>query len=151
MTLVGEDPDRLAEGRELEYRDERRAGNARVLRVAASRRRPHGLLVRFEGVDSREQAQRLTGGELWVRFDPAEVAPGEYYAHQLEGLRVRTVGGVEVGRIAGVIFGPGRAFLEVRDPGGATRLVPFHEDIVKTVDEAGGLVTIDPPEGLLEL
>jgi ribosomal 30S subunit maturation factor RimM len=30
-------------------------------------------------------------------------------------------------------------------------LVPFHPDIVKSVDLAQGKVLIDPPEGLLEL
>jgi 16S rRNA processing protein RimM len=150
VALVGDDPGRVSEGRELWF--EKGVGLPRLLRVASRRGRPERPLVRFEGVETREQAEALAGGELSVRFDPADLAAGEYYAHQLEGLRVATAAGVEVGRVAGVVFGPGRAFLEVAAAGRKSALlVPFHGDIVLAVDLDRSLVTIDPPPGLLDL
>jgi 16S rRNA processing protein RimM len=150
VQLVGDDPERMAPGRELWF--EKPGAPGRVLRVASRRAQPKRYLIRFEGIECREHAEPLTGGDLSVPFDPADLAEGEYYAHQLEGLAVRDVRGESVGRVAAVAFLPGRVFLEVEQEGRpGTRLVPFHGDIVKSVDLARGQVTIDPPKGLLEL
>jgi 16S rRNA processing protein RimM len=150
VRMIGDDPDRLTPGRELWL--EKPGVPERVLRVGSRRGAPGRLLVCFDGVTTREQAQALTGGDLSVEFDAADAREGEFYAHQLQGLSVRTVTGASVGRVAGVAFLPGRDFLEVEQEGRpGTRLIPFHGDIVKSVDLARGQVTIDPPEGLLEL
>jgi 16S rRNA processing protein RimM len=120
--------------------------------VASRRGAPDRPILRFEGFESIEEAETLAGGELSVAFDPSDAAAGEYYANQLQGLAVRTLAGEAVGRVRDVAFLPGRAFLEVEREGReATLLVPFHSDIVKSVDLARGQVTIDPPAGLLEI
>ena len=150
VQLVGDDPERLAPKREVWFEKEGAPG--RLLKVVSRRSQPKRLLVRFEGVETREEAERMTGGELFVRFDPADLGTRQYYPHQLEGLRVLSLAGESLGRVVGVVFGPGREFLEVGEGGRpGTRLVPFHGDIVKAVDLADGSVTIDPPEGLLDL
>ncbi|MFN2433658.1 MAG: ribosome maturation factor RimM [Gemmatimonadota bacterium] len=150
VALLGDDPTRLTPGRELRF--ERPGEEPRTLRVASSRPQQKRLLVRFEGIATREEAERLAGGELSVPFDPSDLGEGEYYPHQLEGLRVVTVQGQEVGRVAGLIFGPGRIFLELaREERSGTALIPFHPDIVKAVDVPAGSLTIDPPDGLLDL
>jgi 16S rRNA processing protein RimM len=151
LRLVGDDPARIEAGREMWF--EKAGEQARTVRVATSRPGPRGYLVLFEGVETREQAESLAGGELSVAFDPADLASGEFYAHQLEGLGVETVGGEPLGRVTGVVFAPGRVFLEVAGAEARRQalLIPFHGDIVKEVDLAGGRVIVDPPEGLLEL
>lgn len=150
VVVIGDDPARLAPGRELWF--ERGSEAPRLLRVASCRAQPPRLLVKFEGIETPEAAEPLAGGDLSVRFDPSLLSSGEFYAHQLEGLDVVTLDARRVGRVAGVLFAPGRQLLEVREEGRpGTRLVPFHGDIVKAVDLAGRVVTIDPPEGLLDL
>ena len=151
VVVVGDDPGRLAPGREVWVEPAGGAPGARALRVVESRPQRDRLLVRFAGIASREDAERLAGGDLSVPFDPAGLAAGEYYPNQLEGLRVRTTTGELVGTVARVLFLPGRPLLEVDSGRGATRLVPFHPEFVREVDLAGGALTIDPPEGLLEL
>lgn len=151
MRLVGDDPARIAAGRDVWF--EKAGEETRTVCIAESRPGPRGYLLRFEGVETREQAERLAGADLSVPFDPSDLAGGEFYAHQLEGLTVVTTAGETLGRVAGVVFAPGRVFLELgrveaRQQG---LLIPFHGDIVKEVDLAGGRVTVDPPEGLLEL
>lgn len=147
---LGDEPGRMAAGCELFF--EKAGAGPRLLRVASSRSQPKRLLLRFEGFETREEATSLIGGDLSVPFDPGRLAPGQYYPHQLEGLEVRTIGGESVGRVAGVVFGPGAELLEVRREGRqAPLLIPFHGDIVSHVDLAGGTLAIDPPEGLLDL
>ena len=150
MAPAGDDLRRLAPGRDVWF--EKPGTEPRMLRVASNRGTPGRPLVRFEGVESREDAEGLAGGELSVRFDPSDLGEGEYYAHQLRGLVVRTVHETDVGKISGVVFAPGRAYLEIAVAGrSGTLLIPFHGDIVSEVDLTAGRVIIDPPEGLLDL
>ncbi|MGA5464994.1 ribosome maturation factor RimM [Mycobacterium sp. NPDC050041] len=117
--------------------------------------RPHGgrLLVRVQGVADRTAADALRGTVFLV--DSADLPPieepDEYYDHQLEGLTVRTVGGLEVGTVTEVLHTAGGELLAVRRSGGAEVLVPFVAAIVTSVSLTDGYVEIDPPEGLLEM
>jgi 16S rRNA processing protein RimM len=96
-------------------------------------------------------------GALFV-VDSADLPPIDepdtYYDHQLEGLRVRTTTGEDIGVVAEVLHTAAGELLAVhRSDGGQTRevLVPFVNAIVTSVSLDNRLVEIDPPEGLLEL
>ena len=95
-------------------------------------------------------------GNLFV-VDAADLPPiedpDEFYDHQLEGLRVRTIDGLDVGTVSEVLHTAAGEILAVR-PGegdGPEILVPFVGAIVTAVSLADGIVEIDPPEGLLDL
>ena len=79
--------------------------------------------------------------------------PDEFYDHQLEGLRVRTTAGLDVGVVAEVLHTAAGEILAVRpaDGDGPEVLVPFVGAIVTSVSLADGTVEIDPPDGLLDL
>ncbi|BBZ07186.1 ribosome maturation factor RimM [Mycolicibacterium doricum] len=117
--------------------------------------RPHGgrLLLRLDGVADRAAADALRGTVFLVDTDelPPIEDPDEYYDHQLEGLRVRTVDGVDVGTVVEVLHTAAGELLSVKTPEGAEVLVPFVTAIVPRVSLAAGLLDIDPPEGLLDL
>lgn len=50
-----------------------------------------GLIARIDGVDDRTAAEGLRGLEIWVpRTSLPELADGDYYWHQLQGLEVWT-------------------------------------------------------------
>ena len=114
------------------------------------------LMVLFDGCHTREDAEALRGRwvEVIIGDEPID-DPDEFYDHQLEGLRVRTVDGLAVGVVAEVLHTPGGELLSVRAESGAEILVPFVSAIVTSVslaeDPEGGVVVIDPPEGLLDL
>ncbi|KAB8313977.1 16S rRNA processing protein RimM, partial [Tolypothrix campylonemoides VB511288] len=59
------------------------------------------LVVRLPGIDDRDAAEALRGTEVLV---PRSALPppraGEYYWVDLEGLEVRTVDGVALGRVS---------------------------------------------------
>lgn len=147
-----DDPDaRFVVGNTLRLRRSRGVGEDAVVVESV---RPHGarLLVRLRGVGDRDAADALRGALFLV--DSADLPPisdpDEFYDHQLEGLRVRTVDGCEVGTIAEVLHTPGGELLSVRAADGEV-LVPFVSAIVTAVSLEGGTVEIDPPEGLLDL
>ncbi|WP_197373769.1 ribosome maturation factor RimM [Mycolicibacterium baixiangningiae] len=117
--------------------------------------RPHGgrLLVRLDGVADRASADALRG--ILFLVDTGELPPiddpDEFYDHQLEGLRVRTVAGADIGTVAEVLHTAAGELLSVKTPEGAEVLVPFVTAMVPRVSLTEGLVEIDPPEGLLDL
>jgi 16S rRNA processing protein RimM len=119
--------------------------------------REHGgrLLVRLDGVASRDAADALRGSLFIVDTGdlPPIEDPDEFYDHQLEGLRVRTLTGRDVGTVAEVLHTPAGEILAVRpaEGDGPEVLVPFVSAIVTAVSLQDGLVEIDPPDGLLDL
>lgn len=127
-----------------------KGGGEREYVVTAARQHAGRLLVSLEGVADRSAAEALRGTLFLI--DAADVDsgddPDEFYDHELEGLPVRTVTGVDVGVVESVMHLPGGEVLAVRAPDGREVLVPFVREIVPTVNASG--IEIDPPEGLIE-
>lgn len=97
------------------------------------------FLVRFEGVDSREEAEALRGEPLLAM--PIE-DPGALWAHELIGSIVAEADGREHGLVVALEANPASDLL-VLEGGG---LVPLRF----VVSTAPGRVVVDPPPGLLE-
>lgn len=115
----------------------------------------HGgrVVLKLEGFDSPEAAAALAGCELAVpESEAVELEEGEFYDWQLEGCRVETVEGREVGTVREVLHTGGEApVLVIRDEGGRENLVPLAESICVRVDVDAKLIRVDPPDELLEL
>lgn len=83
-----------------------------------------GVVARLSGVDDRDAAAALVGTEIWV---PREALPrprqGEYYWTDLEGMAVRTVEGVDLGRVSHLFATGANDVMVVR--GDRERLIPF--------------------------
>jgi 16S rRNA processing protein RimM len=69
----------------------------------------------------------------------------------LEGCRVETVEGREVGTVREVLHTGGEApVLVIRDERGRENLVPLAESICVEIDVEAKLIRVDPPDELLE-
>jgi 16S rRNA processing protein RimM len=143
---------RFAPGNTLRAKRSRGGGEEVSYVVADARAHGGRLLVRLAGVDDRDTADALRGSLFVVDSDdlPPIDEPDTYYDHQLEGLRVRTTTGHDVGVVAEVLHTAGGELLAVRRDSGEV-LVPFVSAIVVSVSLQDRLVEIDPPEGLLDL
>src|ERR1700729_3720191 len=124
------------------------------LTVAGSRWHSGELLVRFAEIGDRTAAAELGG--TWLLVDSAALAalddPDEFRDGDLVGLRVRTVDGTAVGTVTDVLHhGQDILVIDPAGAGGEQILIPFVKAIVPEVDVAGGVLVIDPPEGLLNL
>src|SRR5699024_3676797 len=102
--------------------------------------------ARFAGYADRTAAEGLRG--IVLLADP-EDEDDAWYPEQLSGLEARRPDGTVIGTITGVQHLPAHDVLLLKEPGGARTLVPFVNEIVPTVDVAGGFVIVDPPLGLL--
>lgn len=142
---------RFAPGNTLRARNSR-SGEERNFVIDQARQHGGRLLVRLAGVHDRDGADALRGSLFLVDSDdlPPIDEPDTYYDHQLEGLRVRTTTGQEVGIVAEVLHTAAGELLAVRRDS-AEVLVPFVGAIVTSVSLDDGSIEIDPPDGLLDL
>jgi 16S rRNA processing protein RimM len=122
------------------------------LTVASIKWHSGELLVRFAGISDRDAAAELRG--TWLTADSATFAPSadpdEFHDTDLIGLSVRTADGTRVGTVDDVLHS-GQDVLVIKAAGGREVMVPFVKAFVPEVDVAGGVLVIDPPEGLLNL
>lgn len=123
-----------------------------TLTVKGTRWHQGRLLVTFDGIADRNGAEAVSGAMLTIDVaDAGDAGEGAFWDHQLIGLRALLLDGAEIGVVEDVIHLPANEMLAVRAPDGREVLVPFVLAIVPTVDVEGGWLTIDPPDGLLEL
>jgi 16S rRNA processing protein RimM len=135
VTAISSRPERFAPGSKLFAGD-------RELVVRSARPHQDRWLVFFEGVDDRTTAEALRN--LVLKGEPlAEYPDDELWVHELVGAEVRDQAGTVFGKISAVEANPAHDLLVLEDG----KLVP----IVFVVDQADGVVTIDPPEGLFDL
>ena len=108
-----------------------------------------GVLLKLAGVDTRTDAERLRGIILFVPEHEAVPLPdGSYYWHQILGLRVRTVGGEDLGTVADILPTGSNDVYVVRGEGREV-LLPAIRDVVQQVDLENGVLTVELIEGLV--
>ena len=143
VVVISDDPHRYEPGATL-FRDD-----GRTLEVASARAHGERFLVRFVGVESREDALLLRGPLYVPAAERRSLDPDEFWHDDLVGCSVVNAEGEGVGTVAGVIAGSAQDLLQITTPSGE-RLVPIVKAIVLQVDLATKTVVVDPPEGLLD-
>jgi len=120
---------------------------ARHFELTSAREAKDHLVVTFQGVATRDDAERLNGVELYIPRDKLpETADDEYYHADLIGLDAVTTAGEPLGRVIAIHnFGAGD-LIEIAPPSGMTILLPFSNAVVPTVDISGGRVVIELPK-----
>ena len=107
------------------------------------------VLVKFEGVDTQERARELTGVEV---FFPRELAEQDEeaelsYAALVGYTLIDNNSGKPVGTIAYVDEQTINIMFELEDG----RLIPASEELIVDVDQKARTITLDIPEGILDL
>jgi len=111
--------------------------------VAEGKRHGKSVIARLEGIDDRDEAAQLMGLDIAVmRDDMPPPDDGQYYWHDLEGLRVVHRDGTELGRVA-YMLETGANDVLVTD-GDEERLIPFVAgEVILDVDLGEGVITVD--------
>jgi 16S rRNA processing protein RimM len=123
-----------------------------TLLIDAVRPFKRGVLVKFSGLEDRNAVEPYNRTYLLLPFsDLAPLEEGEVFYHELLGLSVVTVSGEAIGRVREVFDIEPAHLIEVKADTGKVRLIPFTKQIVRDVNLEKGVMTIDPPEGLLDV
>ncbi|NBS30051.1 MAG: ribosome maturation factor RimM [Actinobacteria bacterium] len=133
VSLTSDRVERVAEGSSLE-------AEGMWLTIVASRPSAGRFIVRFAEIESRNDAEQMTGKVL--RAHPLD-DPEALWVHEMIGAMVVDVEGTEWGRCVAVVANPASDLIEL-DSGA---LVPS----VFVVESTAGNIVINPPEGLFEL
>lgn len=144
VTPLTHNPERLAVGSRVLV-----AGVPRTIKDVKS---PRGFpCILFEGITGTDAANRLR--DALIEIDEDELPPlpeGEYYIHDLIGLRVVATTGEELGTLDDVLETGANDVYLVKRPGQKDLLVPVIDDVVIEVDLDAGTVTIEVIPGLLD-
>lgn len=118
-------------------------GSWRNVEVEDGRTQGKGVVVKLVGCDDRDAAAQLIGQDIAIRRDQLDtLGSGEYYWADLEGLRVVTVSGVELGIVDHLFETGANDVVVVR--GERERLLPFVKgDVIRKIDLQHGVMEVD--------
>ena len=136
--------------------------------VENSRTFKNRWIVKFEGIDNRDQSEAANGIVLYGEADDPEdmLEADEWYPKDLIGLEARLAENNMLGLEPGMVVGKVVDVIEVaqwllkirlanpvKDADGVvvenSTLVPFVDELVPDIDLEEGYLTLDPPGGLI--
>ena len=109
------------------------------------------LRIKFEDVSSEADAESLLGSELYLPLDLLPKLSGNrFYYHEIIGFTIVDVSFGTVGVVNGVNDSTAQALFEI-DKDGTEVLIPISDDIIQNVDRNNRTITIQAPEGLIDI
>ena len=121
----------------------------RSLTVRAARMQGVKLTVTFDEVADRTTAEALRGAVLVVPVSwLPDLGEDEWWPHDLEGCRVVTESGRDLGEVREVIANPANDLWVAVDAAGAETLVPALKDVLIDVDVAAKRIVVRDVPGL---
>ncbi|WP_024872182.1 ribosome maturation factor RimM [Tolumonas lignilytica] len=125
-------------------------GEWREIQLTGWKRHNNGLICKLNGVDTREDAQALTGVDIAVSSDQLPALPkGEYYWRDLIGCAVVTTKGYQLGTVSELMETGSNDVLVVEANlndafSMKERLIPFiDEQVIKHIDITARLIEVD--------
>ena len=123
---------------------------AKELQVEVEKGKIQGrsLIVLLAGVEDRNQAESMIGYEVWIdRARLPGLEQGEYYWHQLEGLKVVNQSGAVLGKVDHLMETGANDVMVVKPVTGSIddteRLIPFVQDkVVKDVNIETAIIVV---------
>jgi 16S rRNA processing protein RimM len=126
----------------------KRDGEVRQVELVSGRLQGKILVAKLKGLDDREVARTFAGFDICVpRALLPDLDEGEYYWHQLEGLKVIDLQGQLLGRLDHLLETGSNDVMVVKPCPGSLddreRLLPYTEQCVQKVDLAAGEMRVD--------
>ncbi|MEO7803936.1 MAG: ribosome maturation factor RimM [Actinomycetota bacterium] len=143
---LSDSPDRFAAGAVLMV-----GPSETMMRVVRSSDHKGRLIVAFEGVVDRNQAETMRGWHVVI--DNADIMPLDedaFWEHELVGMAVIDTSGNTLGVLSSVVRRQEQDLWCVTVEGGNEVLVPAVKPIVHSVDRNERLIVLHPPGGLFD-
>ena len=130
MEVITDFPERIRQGKTLyigELHQPMRVSNRRV----------HGgnLLLLFDDIETPEEVGRLRNQWVYVPAnDRPPLSEGEYYHHQLLGLKVTSEDGLELGILSDILETGANDVYVIRSDSGKEVLLPAIQSVIIDID-----------------
>ena len=128
-------------------------GNQLIREVVVQSYRNHKnfLLVKFEGIDSVEEAEKLKNLQIKIDSDEVgELEENEFYFHEIIGCQVFDENDRNLGEIIDILTPGANDVWVIKGEEGKEILIPYIEDVVKQIDITNKKVNIEVMEGLID-
>ncbi|MCJ7449921.1 MAG: ribosome maturation factor RimM [Bacteroidales bacterium] len=108
------------------------------------------LRLRFDGYESIEKASEFVGSRIYLTTGEEAIIINDDL-RDLCGFKVHLPDKSLVGTIIEVIENPGQWLLNIKTDTGKEILIPLHEHFIVKVDNKKKIITMDLPDGLIEI
>ena len=130
MEVLTDFPERLRTGRTVYVGEDHQP-----MRITHKRSQDTALLITFSGIDTPEAAGLLRNKRVYIQADNLpELPEGEYYHHQLMGLKVIDENGAEIGSLTEIIETGANDVYVATSIEGKEILFPAIESVILAVD-----------------
>ena len=120
--------------------------------VERSRVQKNMVVMKIEGTDTVEDAQKLRNRVLYIDRDDVELDEGCYFVQDLIGLTViESKDGKVYGKISDVSETGANDVYHIKDEDGREYLIPAIPDVIDSVDIEGGVMKITALDGLFDI
>ncbi|MCL4857472.1 MAG: 16S rRNA processing protein RimM [Flavobacteriales bacterium] len=110
------------------------------------------IKLKIDDINDVAQAELLVGKELFLPLNKLPKLTGnKFYYHEVIGFQVIDTVKGNIGEIFNVLDFPQQAVLEIKNAQEKEILIPITDQIIKTVDRAEKKITIEAPEGLIDI
>ena len=144
MDLHTDFPERLKRGRKMFVSEERRP-----VTIQSVRQHQKGVLIKFNGIDTPEDAGQFRN--QWVYVEAKDVPPlpeGHIYQHELFGFKVVDENDALLGELVEIIETGANNVYVVKDESGRELLLPAIPSVILEVDTGRRLMRVHLLEGL---
>lgn len=123
-----------------------------LTKIEKVRMQKNMVVLKLEGVNDRDAAEKLRGNELFITEDDLpELPEGQFYVRDLIGMTVKEEEGNVLGKVTDVIQNTAQDIFEIERENGKTILIPKVDQFVLNIDGDSREITVRLIDGLLDL
>ena len=109
------------------------------------------VLLRFDGINDLTAAETLGRGLIFIpRNERPKLPAGRYYLDEIEGLKVFTITGEDLGTVVQIIETGSNDVYCIKDTAGQQILIPALKSVIQEINLGQGKMVVELPPGLVE-
>ncbi len=144
MEVITDFPERIQKGARVFIGEENS-----IQQIRSARHHNKGIIVSFQGYDLPEEVGIFRNQLVKVQSKDAQpLEEGEYYHHELIGLRVVDIRGRVVGSLVEILETGANDVFIVKTDLGKEILLPVIDEVIENIDVDAGLITVNMISGL---
>jgi len=144
MDLHTDFPERMKSGRELFVGEKHKP-----MSLVSARPHQKGLLVKFENIDTPEDAGLYRNQWVYVPAKEVPLPEGQHYQHELLGLKVVDESDTSLGELVEILETGANDVYVVRDDSGKEILLPNIPSVILDLDVGRGFLRVHLLDGLI--
>jgi 16S rRNA processing protein RimM len=119
--------------------------------ITAIELRGNGAKVSFDGVNTTERAEQITGTSLYLPLSFLPPLKGKkFYYHEVLGFKVNDKNHGDIGIIENILDYPTQALFQIKKENKEI-LIPVKEEFIISIDRSAKAIAVNAPEGLIDI